>query len=948
MSGSFWRPSDNQRHAILLLEVAGLLHDLGKLSNGFLEDKAQDKPLRFSYDYKSIANPSTVFPVGPSSVSKLFDAMLQNASNPAIGAPFNDRADITSNLQAHSLQGWDGQSYNLAELLLAQFASQQLAKILGKSFQPASLIRKLHGVAHYEKEKPDASGKQPYGQMYSSSPFGIETHIPVGVAGADLTSSLGRLPLADIFKMNTGDRLQWLEEARGCLAQGLADTQRPTNEVSLWDWGYTVATLTKAAAAWMFKNGWPASLDDLPFRTLCINLPILGRYTRSDKISDLLGVGKVLDESFRRVQTLLEESYALGNCFYRDETGAYYLLPEIFNEGGLVGLRKEIQAQFPLDLRPQVHLGERATAGQLDPKSHSHDPNAVGRLVAEPRAQTSKEPLVQADNNLYLFEEEWQGCRPENAEICMVCGVRPVGYPREGSKPDEERELARYASQDKAERRNVCRICLDRRGRRAQDWAEKGLQGTIWTDEVADNNGRMALFVGKLGLEGWLDGTLLASVQVTSSISKLPSPSRLYRIAETARTFWEQVSDHLTPQVIPQRTFRLALYLPPNSLPDLGDFHAYELDVNGVALSVIWDKPNARFLTADNLMYFADRCGLKQEEISSRVEGREFQVLEPSAFLRPGQPLVEICIERVEELNGYQPAIPLLAEPSVCLMLVPADKAVALARAVKREYKEQMGRVRDRLPIYLGLVFCHRRTPIRALLEAGRAMLEMAGQFEMDTGKGWEGWHLMGKNSSTAAECELFFDNGITWHVPVVAGDGTTKDEWYPRMYEGDSWAQRQAKHVGDLQVCSTEKGWIRPSRFDFEFLDATGRRFEIDYDANGRRPRCTRPFYLEDLDRFDELWKLMQRLAVSQCHQVIHTIEATRETWHGHGSNAQSGNDEVFKQFVADTLAGAAWPKGQSWNSIPQKWRDKLIQAGVSSELADLAELHMEILKEK
>jgi hypothetical protein len=947
MSGSFWRPSNDQRDAILLLEVAGLLHDLGKLSNGFLKDVAQGKPQNCSYDYESIADPSTVFAIGHRTVSDRFDKMLKNAGNPAIGAPFKDRADITSNFQAHSLQGWDGQSYNLAELLLAQFASQPLANILGKSFQPANLIRKLHGVAHYEKEKPDASGKQPYNKMYSSSPFGIETLISVDVVGADLTSSLSRLPLSDISKIHTPERLQWLEEARGCLTQGLAETQRPTNEVSLWDWGYTVATLTKAAAAWIFKKGWSPTFDlkDLPYRTLRINLDILERYTRSDKISDLLGVRKVLDKAFRRVQTLLEETYALGNCFYHDETGAYYLFPDLYSNEETEGLRQEIQAQFPPDLWPQVHLGKQVTVGELD-----SDKKLAMELVAEPRKQALalRELPVRTDNNLYLFEAEWTEGRPENAEICMVCGVRPVGYPRQGSKPDEERELAGYASQDKAERRNVCRICLDRRRRRAQDWAEKKLHGTIWTDEVADNNGRLALFVGKLGLEGWLDGTLLDTIQVARNTTKTPSPTRLYRIAETARAFWKQASDRLMPDIVKPHPFRLAMYPKTNNLSKLGDFHTYELDLNGVALNVVWDKPNGRFLTADNLTYFADRCGLKRKEFASRIEGRKFQVLEPSAFLRPGQLLVEICIERIEELNGYQPAIPLLAEPSVCLMLVPADKAVALARAVKREYEEQMGRVRDRLPIYLGLVFCHRRTPIRALLEAGRAMLEMAGPFEMDTGKGWDGWRLMGKNSPTATECELCFDNGVTWHVPVVAGDGTTKDEWYPRMYEGDSWAQRQAKLVGDLQVCSAKKAWIRPSQFDFEFLDATGRRFEIHYDEAGRRPRRTRPFYLEDLDRFDELWKLMQRLAVSQRYQVIHTIEATRETWYGQGSNAQSGNDEVFKQFVADTLAGAAWPKGQPWNSIPQEWRDKLIQAGVSSELADLAELHMEILKEK
>lgn len=142
-------------------------------------------------------------------------------------------------------------------------------------------------------------------------------------------------------------------------------------------------------------------------------------------------------------------------------------------------------------------------------------------------------------------------------------------------------------------------------------------------------------------------------------------------------------------------------------------------------------------------------------------------------------------------------------------------------------------------------------------------------------------------------------------------------------------------------------KTWIRPSRFDFEFLDTTARRFEIVYDANGRRPRRTRPFYLEDLERLETLWTYMARLTKTQRHQVVRTIEATREAWYGQDREHESAKDEVFEQFVADTLAGATWPPKQSWDSIGEDWQKRLIQAGVRGELADLAELHMEILKE-
>src|ERR1700733_7677206 len=119
MSTTFWQPTKDQRRTILLLEVAGLLHDVGKLSDGFLKDQGGSKG---SYEYRAIADPDVVFPALAGGVSDVFDKILSNAKNPTIGKPFADRPDITSALLGHSLAAWDSQSYNLAEILLGQYA----------------------------------------------------------------------------------------------------------------------------------------------------------------------------------------------------------------------------------------------------------------------------------------------------------------------------------------------------------------------------------------------------------------------------------------------------------------------------------------------------------------------------------------------------------------------------------------------------------------------------------------------------------------------------------------------------------------------------------------------------------------------------------------------------------------------------------------------------------
>lgn len=960
MTDPFWRPNDEQRRTILLLEALGIIHDLGKLCDRFLESQEPDsKSSKLKYEHTLLADPRRVYRspkvVPGESASDKVQEWLRDADSSSTTKAFEERSDLTAVLEKVQFTDWSGQTYSFAELapLVAKPGlankSHNWQDTLGKEMQPGLLIGRLHGVAHIEKEGGPDQNKQPYHDVFRATPFGFEDQIKTGPS-QELTDALKALPLTDIEDITSEKRSAWLIKMRAQMRQGLADNRRPHNEISLWDWGFIVATMTKAAAAWIFKNGWPTSIDHVPICTLRINLNRLERYMHCDKISDLLGVRKVLDESFEKVQKLLEETYALGNCLYHDETGAYYLFPDLnYGDEELSALRQEIQMQFPIDLQPQVHLSQPIKVGDLD-----KDKALAKKLIAEPRQQALGDPFIHGCNNLQTFESEWNEDRPENAEICTVCGMRPVGYPVQGLFPQTERILAPWATQDKAQKRNVCRICLDRRGRRAQDWVERNLQGTIWTNEVADDNGRLALFVGRLGLEGWLDGSLLSTIQVTDKANKIPSPTRLYRIVETARRFWERVIDDLVPNVVVQRSSRLALFPAAGDYSELGDFHAYELNVDGVSLSVVWDTSKNRFLTADNLSYFATRLQVSDDELADRLSRRTFEVQESSEFGQAGRTLLEVQIKCIEILDSYRPTIPILAEPSLSMILVPANKALPLAQAVKREYETQMGKVRDRLPLHLGLVFAPRRTPIRAVLDAGRAMLSMVGSFDMDAGTGWEGWKLVSKVSSGLGECELKFDNGIIWKIPITAGDCKTPDDWYPRMFEGDTWASRKGKHTNTLRVrpfgIPADKGWrlwVRPSRFDFEFLDTTARRFDIHYDADGQRPRRTRPFYLEDLDRLEKLWEYMRRLAKSQRYQTIHTIEATRETWYGQDVDGQSVDDEVFRQFVADTLAGATWPKGQGWNAISEDDRKRLVEAGVSGKLTDWAELHMKIMNE-
>lgn len=1071
--GDWWKISDEDKRAILLLEVVGLLHDLGKLSDRFLKSQAKDRDYR--YAYKLVSDPARVFLIehelqgvkgetsnrervrqllnmksvwhDPTVATELLSRFNQSrrttervdriveelgkiaagmsspddakivlgglkaafeilgwldvADAPSHDAPFRERSDLSDVLASFIIEGWDGQVYSLAELLsvtAVRHAEMTWSPWLGKAMEPAKLVSCLHGASHYEKEEPP-NNKQEYQDMYRASPFGHEERIEVE-KDKGLSAALKALPLERIGEVLTEKRRDWLEEMRLLLTRGQGDTRRPTNEVTLWDWGYTVASFVKAALPSILHRSGPTDLNMLRWRVLRVNIDLLGLYGKAHKVTDLLGSQAAVNGAFAEVKTLLEETYPIANELYRDATGIYFLFPDfdLPNE-----LKEQILHCFDLDLRPIIELGSEAiSAADLDAKKDTES----AKLIARPRDAALKalERPIRTDN-LYTWEAEWKDAK---TEACTACGLRPVGYPHEGSEAEKALRLSEWADQEKAERRHVCRICLDRRGRRSQDWVAGGRKDTIWIDEVADLNGRFALVVARFDLDGWLDGRLVHTIVVADEekeLTKNPSPARLRRIWATTQTFWEAVPhlrDECDRPVFPPTGPRLEIrgsFVPDDPRRGLGAYHVYELNLGASTLSVVWKPPQqgrgGRFISIDNLAYTAKQQGwpvpaqLKDEDrdsydrrqaqeaaerLMAQLDGARFFVIEePAGYGGKNKRLGLVTEVRVSKLEDvYTPIIPILAEPSRFMALVPASRALDVAQAIKSKYECEMGKVRDRLPLHLGLIFAPRRTPLRAVLEAGQAMLTTV---EEDWTKRGQMWEVLSVHKKALDDCQNVIEQvalvlaipgqgadskpdqqsrTVAWSVRTVMEDGKTRDSWYPHLLtEKPTKPQKPEEELklSKVHIAKLKQGakvWVRPSCFDFEFLDTSARRFDVSYDEHGRRrERPTRPYLLEDLERLDELWSLMQHLETTQINAVGGTIETARRDWEvGWGEEAE--RDRVFCRFVEDTLAEANWPREMRWCDIDQTERDNLVTAAVRGELTDVLELRMEILKQR
>ena len=860
-------------------------------------------------------------------------------------------------------------------------------------------LSRCHNTAHFDKQDP-AGGKQSYPGIQISSPFGFERAVPPG-----LTSQMWALPWASLAAYAQAQRQPLSASLHGLFSQVGADTRRPTNEVDLWSWGLLVGALYKTALAGVLILGNNLPARDLRWRLLSVRVDGLGYLLNVVRLPDLLSRQQLLQNALDRVCSLLEETYPLANEVYRDEHGSLYVVADL---PGLIGLtnsqgvplsqlilqefakatlKGHQSLQLAGELTPMLELQATPWWGQDPDRQNKDEPQAINAML-------SSDVRSQAD--VKAIEAFWNS---RVDVVCTVCGLRPQGPGK------------------KAIERNVCDICEQRRLDRSQAWASKQSHETIWIDEVADTNGRLALIVGQFDLKGWLEGNLLDSLLVIApnegtTTTKTASFSRVQRIWQTTRQFWQDTRAKLAQLLLDDRR-RVLLYL--DQAPDLGPFHVYELDLGAVTLSVVWypqqaDGQGGYLISADNLNAVARRLDEKRsiyEDAASAaiwledylkqefLQGNRTLILRnPEAM--PGKRQQNLLagrrlIRTEHQDTAYSTAIPILAEPRSFMALVPAERSLEILDQIKLKYEREMGKVRNRLPLHLGVVYFPRRTPLRAALDAGQVMLKRTSLAQSWTVEAIQQGALPSSKSALADGTDQFQQtititlkqsgNTIDWHVPVVMGDGITTDNWYSYVYFQQDGAGNTAPssrqrafndtqgkwlvHAGDLQA--GDQIVFTPSTFDFEFLDTPSRRFEIHYGADGRRAsRRTRPFYLEDLDRLETLWLLLKQFERAQRYQVIATIEATRELWQTPAIGQT--DDAVFTQFVHDTLAGAAWSskhhwdnadqrwvalkdedsRSRGWKSIAPEWRQQLIQAGVRGELADLLELRMEILKER
>ncbi len=787
---------------------------------------------------------------------------------------------LPSNLSVNLL----GETISLKGLI-----EQGMPRIINDASQPWLLrvLGKCHAVSHVEKELSDrdTTTKQPKDNTRLSTAYGIE-----GSTVKGLTALLDGLPFDNLM-----DRASFVPKVEAAFDRALGDTRRPVNEVTLADWSGAVAALYKSALAGGLLGIKPDP-DALRWRLLRVNFDVLDLYAKAIKIADLLGYQRAVDKACKRLKQLVEEEYPLGNEVYRDSTGIYFTFPDLDLPADLAQeIRRRVEAVEP-ELAPRIAItvGDGQTATEQ-----------LKGILAKARREALQE-LAQPFNDQNLnpcWGQIWENLPDKGKwELCPVCRLRPM---QEGHE--------------------ACEHCEKRRGSRIEEW-KKNPNRTIWIDELADHNDRVALLVGKFGLDDWLTGDLVQTMLVraepnnpSACVPKNPSPARLRRVWETCQRFWTETAQGIL-NALPGRERWLLEVKAQNgaSLPPKGV--VCDGTLNGSAISV-WRIENA-LLTVSFLPEKPKRGRLQLVWEHNAHKGRgEYQVQQVN---RPSADY--LC---------YHPTLTLLASPDQFLALLPAADALEVAAKVRDEYAKQFGKVQNRLPLFLGLVFFPRKMPLAAVMDAARRMLEVPLEQEQ--------WTL----AQDVVNGQVVFTNSVQWVVSVLMGDGCTPDEWYPyywveqvdpnkhsRRFQlrkqgdndpqkvgsvSDAYADRWLVHVSDLK--QDDLVLVTPSRFAYLWLEHTAKRFEFDVQKD--------VMLLDELPHLKEMWDKIRKtpdMTDTKLRGVQALLEAKGEAW---GKTSQE-----FRNLVETTLKRAGMYSAITLDDV------------ISGRFARCLELHTKILK--
>ncbi len=884
---------ENSRTAILLAEIGVWLHLLGKLSEEFIDDqtgKQIPKPVGLQKRYvRGVFEPCNPLQLDMNFFNLSTDKQFW--TNTVVKALKKQINTLTNQDDSISLEEVTSFHKNFTKYKGSNFFIKLLVASHGRSGAEEKNLNEPNGWPDgdikKERKQPDKNN------TFHCTAFGFEeqpilTRVNLKIIRDNLVSNI--CPVLEFIKNNPSklDESYWqrnypklVDEFSKAYKVTVGDTQRPVNDVTLWDATSLASALFKSALAKMILEGWTDPIDIktnktlINWRILRINLDSLSIMAKGIKIGDILGYRKAIEDSFSECKEIIEVKYCLGNEIYRDGTGIYFSFPDV--DATILGFWNDLVTELRVavqniesDLSPDISFSENSFSDFKDLTSQ--------RVLAEKDIAFpyKKDVLSQDISNSWVKP-------PRNSEICPICRLRPMEENSDG-----------------------CEYCLnERRLRTSKNWS-KNPQQTIWLDEVSDHNDRLALLIGSFGLSDWLNRKLISTMA-----KKTASSGRVRRVWETTQDFIEcNIFKDILPEfpyaagtsVSDLRKKRIQFKIDPN--PNITEGATLDIDLKGIRFSpVCIDKNSGIFVSTVNIQILKN-LGRTPDEILSYIQNNKNIKITKS---KKDASILE-CKNADENFQNYLPYVEIYDFPDQFMAIVPAYDALNIATKITQEYEVQFSKVRDRLPFHIGIIAFHRKTPLYIAMDAGKRLIEAFKKNCNTINANVDGTPRDITDirfGPKVKELKLQVDpcyssTPLKWHVSYSTGYSNQEDEWHPYFrfnggnqnikdysfeYDGNG---HYAVHVKKLQ--SADSVSIEPSYFKLSFLESAADRFKID--------ESFRP--LDDMHRLNELWNKIETKLRSNEWSISQLYAFWQETKKRY---EYYGGDIVWENFVKSSI---------------------------------------------
>jgi len=286
-----------KREQIFFIELAGLLHDIGKLSKAFLEYRQKWQ------DYIDYPDPH---------VDKFFDTITYEPFPSQVPEDFK-----TELLRILNFNEFEETDFSIKKAVDAH--------VRRDSVGITKLLKAADGLdSAIDRNNPLLSAEQK-DKIFRSNVFGYEGNRIVTVESQEearqelYTFLRGLLP--DYFeRFNCEARKEILKGIKKAFEQGLADTTRPQNDTTLWEHSYAVASILKVLAVhYILRNEKLDRIEKVRFGIFGIGWNGMRFLSYGQKIGDIVGRKRIIDDVKENLRVLIEYKYPIGNEIYADD-----------------------------------------------------------------------------------------------------------------------------------------------------------------------------------------------------------------------------------------------------------------------------------------------------------------------------------------------------------------------------------------------------------------------------------------------------------------------------------------------------------------------------------------------------------------------------------------------------------------------------------------------------